>query len=161
MITETDLANLKKIKSQYGKILEVAGEAYQVQPEILAGIMMRESKGGEALDQNGRGDSGHGHGLMQIDDRSFPLFCSQCDWRNPAVNILFAAFVLSRKKSFIQRKFNLDEQGLIRAAIAAYNCGEGNVQKALLAGEDIDSRTSRQNYSRVVLEYAEAYNQLA
>ncbi len=48
-----------------------------------------------------------------------------------------------------------------RAAIAAYNCGEGNVRKAIEAGIDVDAPTAGHDYSRAVLAFAEAYRGLA
>lgn len=128
---------------------------------------MRETWGGESkwLDvpgPGGRGDHGHGHGLMQIDDRSFLEFCKSENWKDPAKNIEFGAHVLAQKRVYLSQKKSVTgmDFDLERASIAAYNCGEGNVWKSIKAGEPIDSRTTGKDYSKAVLEYAEAYRDL-
>lgn len=126
-------------------------------PEVLAGILYRESRGGEILDDNGKGDQGHGFGLMQIDDRSFPAFCKSESWRLPAKNVEFGATVLYMKRSYLVNHISLAGDELERAAICAYNCGEGNVEKSIKAGEDPDSRTAGKDYGKSVLQYADIY----
>lgn len=120
---------------------------------------MQETRGGESslLDAPGpagRGDGRHGHGLMQIDDRSFPGFCKSEDWKDPAKNIDMGARILAEKKRFLATK-GFPAALLERGAVAAYNCGEGNVLKAHLAGKDIDIRTAGHNYSARVMAFAE------
>ena len=44
---------------------------------------------------------------------------------------------------------------LVRAAVAAYNCGVGNVHKSIAEGKDPDYRTARGDYSRDVLRRME------
>ena len=46
---------------------------------------------------------------------------------------------------------------LLRAAVAAYNCGEGRVAKLIAQGRDVDSLTTGRDYSRDVLERARYY----
>jgi len=167
-MNQEDRLCLARIRENYGPAITEAGEHYGWRPAVLAGIMMRETRGGESKllkDSDGiqdgnpaddTGDAGHGHGLMQIDDRSFPAFCQSEEWKDPAKNIEFGARVLDGKRRFLSRAGVPDEL-IERAAIAAYNCGEGNVLKAYRAGEDLDSRTAGRNYSKNVLEFAEAY----
>ena len=166
-----DLACLGRIKEQYGAAINLAAMQYRHRPEVLAGIMLRETRGGESssLDvpgPSGRGDRGHGHGLMQIDDRSFPEFCAGDDWKSPAQNIMFAARILDGKRRSIVRlcirhqpSIELPQAELERAAVAAYNCGEGNVFKSIVEGKDVDARTAHGDYSKTVLAYAEAYKE--
>ncbi len=153
---QADIDCLKAIKRNYGAIIHDAAELWQHRAEVLAGIVMRESRGKKP---DIRSADGRDHGLMQINNRSFPEFCSGEDWKNPQKNIEFGAHVLALKRQYLARR--VDDLGLLeRASIAAYNCGEGNVAKAIKNGEDIDSRTTGRDYSKAVLEYAEAYGGL-
>lgn len=165
-MTERD--SLLRIKRLYGDIIVAAVEEYRIRAEVVGAIIQRETAGGlspylDIRGPEGRGDGGHGHGLMQIDDRSFPEFCSSVDWMQPEANIRFGTKILARKRSYIRSKtvgIGFTEPELERAAIAAYNCGEGNVMKSIRAGEDVDTRTANQNYSADVLRMADVYLQL-
>lgn len=161
-----DLECLRLCRERYHDYLIAAGIRYSVRVEVLAGIMMRETRIGTShlLDKpgpEGRGDGGHGHGLMQIDDRSFPEFCASPDWADPQKNIYFAAGVLAGKRQYLTARVPwLTPTELERAAIAAYNCGEGRVRQALHEGRDPDSDTTGGDFSRAVLEYAVIYKSL-
>jgi hypothetical protein len=167
-MNDEDKACLGRIRDKYGAMLVDAAMRFGHKPEILAGIIMQETRGGESSllkDSDGipdgnpaddTGDAGHGHGLMQIDDRSFPEFCSSENWKDPAKNIAFGAQVLAEKRHFLATK-KVPWNILERASVAAYNCGGGNVLKAHEAGEDLDSRTTGHCYSARVLAFAEQY----
>lgn len=160
-MTETD--NLRFIQEAYGDIIGTAARLHRHRPEVMAGIIMRETEGGLSryLDRKGpagRGDGGHGHGLMQIDDRSFPDFCHGPHWADPDKNIHFGAWVLSRKRAFLAP--HCPEELLERASLAAYNCGEGTVLKLLFKRLDVDVKTAHGHYSAEVLRFAEIYKQL-
>lgn len=123
---------------------------------VLAGINARESRFGALLDANGLGDGGHGHGEMQIDDRSHPAFCASGKWKDLSAsleyvhaNVIVPAFntIGNYGEYFDDGKGAIDYAKLFWAAIAAYNCGVGNVLKALAAGDDPDSRTTGRNFS--------------
>ena len=167
MIAESDRACLRRICDGDCKSRGVSPASHEIiatmatrfnhRPEVLAGILLRESRGGEILDESGLGDQGHGHGLMQIDDRSFPAFCEGERWREPEANVEFGATVLYMKRSFLVSHTELEGSALERAAIAAYNCGEGRVVESVLQGEDVDTHTTGRDYSKAVLGYAEAY----
>jgi hypothetical protein len=161
---------LQFIKTNYGEILTQAALNHRHRPEVMAGIVMRESQGGlsRLLDKPGPGGRGdrdkdgrcHGHGLCQIDDRSFSTFCSSPDWRDPVKNIEMGAWILYRKRAFLAARtlrFGLTNGHLERAAIAAYNAGEGRVLRALERGLDADSVTAHGDYAAEVLRYAEMY----
>ena len=47
--------------------------------------------------------------------------------------------------------FGVDYAALFQGAIAAYNCGSGNVRKALETGQDVDARTTGKDYSADVI----------
>lgn len=164
----TDQECLAFIREQYGAMIGAAALAWGHRPEVLAGIICRETRGGTSplLDipgPAGRGDGAHGHGLMQIDDRSYPDFCTGEQWKDPAANIDFGGRVLFEKRTYLSNHtagwhFTTDE--IEQAAIAGYNCGAGNVLKSLSEGWDVDRRTAHQDYSKTVLIYAEIYRAL-
>ena len=54
---------------------------------VLMAIDSRESRFGVLLDEDGLGDGGHGHGEMQIDDRSHKAFCASGRWRDLAASL--------------------------------------------------------------------------
>jgi hypothetical protein len=164
-MNDEELRQLRHIRETYGDLISAAAARHGHRPEVVAGIMMRESGGGLSawLDKpgpEGRGDAGHGHGLMQIDDRSFSDYCGGEHWKEPANNIDFGCCVLASKRAYLEKASSPGEI-VERAAIAAYNCGEGNVRKAIAAGADVDLNTTGHDYSRAVLVYAEAYRNLA
>jgi hypothetical protein len=157
---------------QYAPELLAAHLAYQVDPLLLAAIMDRETLGGtskflDKLGPGGRGDKGHGHGLMQIDDRSHPGFLGAkfmngaVLWADPAFNILYAAKLLGHYIRLFK-----DEV----AGVASYNAGPGNVRKALArpvgAGQTwsterridrVDSVTAGHDYVRDVFARREKF----
>ncbi|MFA4904486.1 MAG: M15 family metallopeptidase [Desulfobaccales bacterium] len=130
---------------------------------VLCGIASRESRFGLLLDDEGLGDGGHGHGIMQVDDRSHTAFCAGEGWQDLAAsleyvhkNVIIPAF------NYLGDYFDLFEDygALFRGAIAGYNCGPGNVRKALEAGADVDARTTGRDYSRDVLARAKAFKEV-
>ena len=137
---------------QWAMELGMAAEVYALDVFVLAAIMDRESRGGEALTPKGPhgvGDQGHGRGLMQIDDRWHKLFVATGLWQEPIFNFMYAARLLRQ---------NLDAaKGDLRQAVAAYNCGWGNVQRAMLAYQDPDRFTAHGDYSQDVLKRAEEF----
>lgn len=109
----------------------------------LAAIMERESNGGAALSPSGpsgTGDHGHGRGLMQMDDRAHPKEIALKDkdgnplWQKALENIRMGrdVYVLELRRY----------GGVKEHAIPAYNCGAGNVNKALAQKKDPDSFTA-------------------
>lgn len=147
--------------------LSTHAHATGVPASVVAAIITRETA---ALDDwclpppKGRlGDGGHGHGPMQIDDRSFPEWCKQ--WRDGALatedGILQGCKVLKMKIRSITRLIpEMPESERLRAAVAAYNCGEGNVRKAFRAQKDLDVYTAHANYSKDVMERAAYFHDL-
>jgi hypothetical protein len=80
-------------------ILRVSREE-GVDPFLIYGLGDRESRWGTALDADGRGDNGHGHGIMQIDDRSFGPWLAANNWRDPYTNVKQGARILRAKLAF-------------------------------------------------------------
>ncbi|MFA5381848.1 MAG: M15 family metallopeptidase [Candidatus Micrarchaeia archaeon] len=166
---------------KYLPIIQAAADAYTWPPELVAvmqqalgpnwmvwvlcGIASRESRFGLLLDAEGLGDGGHGHSIMQIDDRSHPAFCAGDDWKDLAASLEYV------HKNVIVSSFNYlgdccfnalggDYAALFRASIAAYNCGPGNVRKALEMGDVVDANTTGGNYSRDVLTRAKGFQEV-
>jgi hypothetical protein len=159
---------LRFIHDTYGAMIEVSAKAYAHRSEVIAGIMMRESAGGKTLippGPTGKGDGGHGHGLMQIDDRSFPAFCASDDWQDPEKNIAFGSMILQRKRIYLNMRCNLlgnemEESDLECWTIAAYNCGEGRAFRAIREKKHFDFFTAHHDYVAAVLGYADLYKSL-
>jgi len=121
---------------------------------LLLAIASRESN-----IQNILGDGGHGRGIMQIDDRSFPDFANSGRWKDPRLNILMGARVLSGKQRFLSQR-GVDGDLLRRGSVAAYNSGEGNVLRAIRRGLSVDTFTAHRNYSADVLARAAVFAEL-
>lgn len=60
-----DLERMKK----YTGIIRRAGQAHDVDPALIAGIISRESRAGNQL-KDGYGDYGNAFGLMQVDSNA-------------------------------------------------------------------------------------------
>lgn len=103
----------------------------------------------------------HGFSFFQIDVDSYPDFVSSGQWKDPYLSCLKAINVLESKRKYLQARFKLlSGEELDRAITAAYNCGEGNVSKVLLSGEDIDTRTTGGDYSKEVFRFRGLYKEL-
>jgi hypothetical protein len=59
--------------ARFRETFQQVGAQHGLAPAILAAIASRGSRGGSALDRNGCGDFGNGHGLMQVDRRDHRL----------------------------------------------------------------------------------------
>lgn len=85
-------------------ILRVAKEE-GVDPFVIFGLGDRESGWGTFLSPRGpagRGDQGHGHGLMQIDDRSFGPWLAANDWTDPYTNVKKGVQIWKAKLAFFR-----------------------------------------------------------
>jgi hypothetical protein len=103
----------------------------------------------------------HGYGYTQIDIASFPAFIKSGKWKDPLQCYLMAIDVLEGKRHYIEPHLpKLGGDDLQRAITAAYNCGEGNVVKALTASSDVDSRTTGHDYSKDVWQRRNFYKQI-
>lgn len=131
---------------------------------LVAAIISRETAGLRIYCEPppvGRlGDGGHGHGPMQVDDRSFPAWCK--DWRDGKLKVIDGirqgCQVLKMKRAAIAKLIpELPEGDRLRASVAAYNCGEGNVKKAFLAQKELDVYTTGKDYAKDVLARAEYF----
>jgi hypothetical protein len=103
----------------------------------------------------------HGYGYTQIDINSYPDFVKSGDWKDPYKTYLKSITVLEEKRNYIERFLpKLGGEDLLKAIVAAYNCGQGNVVKALMAGNDVDSRTTGHDYSSEVFLRRNFYKQI-
>lgn len=99
---------------------------------------------------------GWGRGLMQIDYGAFE-FARTGDWADASANIDFGCNLLAENLVYFKKIAGDDDP--LRAGIAAYNCGRGNVSKALALGGDVDLYTTGHNYSSDVLARAQWFKQ--
>jgi Putative peptidoglycan binding domain len=105
----------------------------------------------------------HGFGFWQVDTGSFPEFVSLGKWVDPSATASFVITILDGKAGYLR---NLGWQQKLsatlweRAITAAYNCGEGNVNKALQKGLDVDAYTFAKDYSAEVFRYRGIYTAL-
>jgi hypothetical protein len=137
----------------------------------LAGIMMCETEGGLSpllvdvcntpdIPDDDVGDSGHGHGLWQIDDRSYPDFCLSEDWKDAYKSALKVSEILEDRDFTLRRYsrvFSFPIPNWERAILASYNAGAAAVVRAIRFGFDVDKVTTGRNYSARVLQYAAIY----
>lgn len=118
----------------------------------------------EEIAEQAVGDSGHGRHFWQIDDRSYPDFVNDTPQSDIIAYAKKAIEVLEEKRRFLDKKgwtqSKLGDELYLRAILASYNCGQGNVHKALKAGKDVDHHTYNGDYSAVVIEYTNIYKEL-
>lgn len=158
-------AQLDEIERRgYESMIKAAAADFGFQPSLIGGIGSRESFWGLILNPpgpGGTGDNGHGRGLMQIDDRAFPDWIATGQWRQPEKNIRFGCKVLADNRRFFESRLAGSGDLFVRATVASYNAGPGNVIKAIRDGDDPDSRTTGRDYSRDVLDRAGWFQQFA
>ncbi len=172
------------IKDNLGNIINTAIVNTNFTEDWLAGICARETgflftryanqgftfdhicplmKGDYGKRPNDVAKQYHGFGFWQIDIASFPGFINSGKWTNPLATAKMAVSVLDAKRNFLQQKgwqAKLDETMWERAITAAYNCGEGNVNKVLARNLDVDSYTFSKDYSKEVFRYRSIYKNL-
>lgn len=138
-----------------------------VSPSLIAAIISRETAGLDRFCQpppvGKPGDAGHGCGCMQVDDRSQQEWCTEWKAGHKSVkdSISMGCHILAQKIFEMNKEFApMPATVRIHAAVAAYNCGEGNVLKAHKAGLDLDAFTTGKNYGKDVLERARYFSSL-
>lgn len=150
--------------ARWWREFERSGKNHRVDPLLLAAVCDRETRGGVANGYSpkgpaGKGDNGHGHGLMQIDDRSHASFIARLMpdgspmWADAQSNIDYGAFILATSLL----AFDGDEH----LACCAYNAGRQAVRVAIRqVGPDAspearhavaDAVTTGKDYGRDVL----------
>ena len=161
--------------NKYKDFIYASSSKYGIQQCIILGLGSRESQWGLALNPvgpSGTGDTikrrfptqyrtaalppdtgGFGRGLMQVDFDAHE-FARTGNWKEPAANIDYGCSVLLESIGFMKRRTDLKVTELLHAGIAGYNCGQGNVLKAIQKGFDIDYYTFGRDYSKDVLNRA-------
>jgi hypothetical protein len=143
--------------------------------ELMGGIVCREygflipgkvNQGMTFMEmaKQARGDGGHGRHFWQIDDRSYPEFVNSTPQSDVVAYAKKAVECLEEKRKYLESKGwtenVLGDEDFLRAIVASYNCGQGNVNKALKAGADVDRYTFGGDYSKSVMEFAGVYRKL-
>lgn len=98
------------------------------------------------------GDRGHGHGFFQWDDRSWKSWLKTNKWKSVRWAAHKCVDLLLSNHLYLKRKLpGRPESIYVMGAIAGYNCGVGNVRKALAKKLDVDAYTHGGDYSEDVL----------
>jgi hypothetical protein len=105
----------------------------------------------------------NGYSYWQIDIGSFPEFIEDNLWLDPQKSANKAAEVLVEKASFLANKnwnkvLNVDL--FERAVTSSYNCGQGNVDRALRTSKGVDYYTFNKDYSKEVFKMRQQYKVL-
>ncbi|MFN8308348.1 MAG: peptidoglycan-binding protein [Chitinophagales bacterium] len=176
----TDRDLMQWISTNLGDIITkaVSGGASPFPVDLLAGMVARETgflitryvnQGHDVafIHANMKGDyhhnSYHGYGYWQIDIGSYPDFINSGNWADPNLCCAKAIAVLKEKAASLKAagwQTKLSASEFERACVAAYNCGQGNVLKALAKSIDVDSYTFNKDYSKEVLRYRSVFNNL-
>ena len=162
MNSQRDIIGVKEYEQamRYRTIIKRVGIVFTVETAIIAGICSRESRFGLLLKPagaSGLGDGGHGHGLMQIDDRWHPDFCKGEAWKDPEENISYAVEKVLRP-SLDYAKTKLGDATIadrLLVGIAGYNCGASNAVKGFKKYNDADYYTTGKDYSMDVMARAD------
>ena len=158
--------------ARYGATIVAAAGDFGLPPAVIVALGSRESRWGLALSPRGpRGTSdftprpfvdrcregvlppdghGFGRGLMQIDYDAHE-FARSGPWHEPDANVRYACSVLVDFRPVLRRRTVLHGQALLRATLAAYNCGLDNVLRAVRHGLDLDFYTAGRDYAREIL----------
>ncbi len=159
------------IKKQWERVLRLswypyfveAGKAFNFPPSLLMAIGSRETNL-DAKYLRIKGDKGYGHGLMQIDKRSYAEWCSSDRWQVAKECILKGASVLDEKLKEVQKhKHPIAIAEQLRIAIAAYNCGTSRALKNYMSAPEtnnVDASTTGKNYSFDVLNRQKIFSEL-
>lgn len=163
---------LQWIHDNLGDIHRDVTKAYIYTEAWLAGIVCREvgfliprkvsaGQSFEYIAEHMKGDSGHGRSFYQIDDRSYPNFVNNTPQSDVLAYAKKAVECLEEKRKYLESKGwtieTLGDEAYERAITAAYNCGQGNVHKALTRGLSEDYYTFTQDYAKCVMEYRYMY----
>uniref|UniRef100_A0A3B3U1L6 Lysozyme g n=1 Tax=Poecilia latipinna TaxID=48699 RepID=A0A3B3U1L6_9TELE len=144
-MAQMDSGRMNKYKSKINSV----GSQCGIDPALIAAIISRESRAGNALD-DGWGDHGNAWGLMQVDIRYHQ---KEGDWDSEE-HLRQATGILVHFIKRIQNKFpNWSREQQLKGGIAAYNMGDGNVHSY----ENLDAITTGKDYSNDVVARAKWY----
>ena len=154
MMTPSQISSQLEFAKSTGSLPAFTAASFRtgVDKNLLLAIASRESHIGQILDGSYLGDGGNGIGLMQVDRRYHPEFAASVRPSDHYKIILKGAQIFKEELN----RFD----GNTYAALAAYNTGPGDVQKALGRGEDPDIYTTGGDYAKDVLTRYELIKQL-
>lgn len=100
-------AVLPDYAAPYGDVMLRVADEQGVDPFLIFALGDRETRWGSSRDLDqpgpaGTGDGGHGHGLMQIDDRSWGDWLASHDWTDPYTNVSQGVRILKGAIAFFQ-----------------------------------------------------------
>ncbi len=158
-----------EIACRYGAVVERVAARHGLLPSIIAGFCSRRSGWGQDLSPNGvegtrdlqprmtlvegRGSSlppdglGFERGLMALDFDLHPL-AHDGPWRDPESNVDEAFALIAGYRTRLRRRTTLQGTGLLRASLAAFECGLERVERAVRQGQDVDTPTPGWNEIR-------------
>jgi hypothetical protein len=117
---------------QYAEDIQTVADESGVSPFLIAALMEQESNYGLALSPpgpTGTGDKGHGHGLMQIDDRSHQKFLARKApdgtplWQIPLENIRYGVKVLKDTLRYFRNQPKTGAKVTVKAGSYANKMG--------------------------------------
>jgi hypothetical protein len=161
--------------ARYGATVVAAAGDFGLAPAVIVALGSRESRWGLALSPRGPTGTndftprpftdrcregplppdgrGFGRGLMQIDYDAHE-FARSGSWHEPDANVRYACNVILDFRPVLRRRTVLHGDALLRATLAAYNCGLDNVLRAVRQGLDLDFYTAGRDYARELLNRA-------
>ena len=148
---EDDIPEIEALRDRFDN----AASKYGIPVEILAGIASRESRVGKHLNAAGYDEEKKAYGIMQVDERYHKRKGKKPDSQE---HIDQAASILAKNKKEIdedKRFVKWSEEQRMRAAVAAYNFGVGNVK----SWKGLDVGTTGGDYSKDVMERARIYRE--
>ncbi|XP_073319812.1 lysozyme g-like isoform X2 [Pagrus major] len=148
-MAQTDADRMEKYRS---KINSVGGK-YGIDPALIAAIISRESRAGNAL-KDGWGDGGNAWGLMQVDvNPKGGGHTARGAWDSEE-HLCQATKILVHFIGRISNNFpGWNTEQKLKGGIAAYNMGDGSVHSY----ENVDGSTTGGDYSNDVVARAQWY----
>ena len=160
--------------TKYLNAIQKAAQQFSLAPSLICAIGSRELNWGQGSDMHPKGPAGTGdwarrdparwgypmppdglgwgRGLMQVDYAQSD-FGKTGNWQDPEANIMFGADELAGNIAYFKSHPHGSADPL-RAAVAAYNCGRGNVNRAITNNVDVDAFTTGHDYSKDVMARA-------
>uniref|UniRef100_A0AAT9S7J5 Lysozyme g n=1 Tax=Amphiprion clarkii TaxID=80970 RepID=A0AAT9S7J5_AMPCL len=150
MMAETDAGRMEKYRSK----INAVGRQKGVEPALIAAIISRESRAGNALRNGGWGDHGNAWGLMQVDvNPNGGGHTAKGAWDSEE-HLCQATEILIYFIGQIRKKFpSWTSEQQLKGGIAAYNMGDGSVHSY----QNVDGNTTGKDYSNDVVARAQWY----
>ncbi|XP_044045751.1 lysozyme g isoform X2 [Siniperca chuatsi] len=154
-MAKTDAGRMEKYRSKINSV----GAKYGIDPALIAAIISRESRAGNALhdgwgDYDSKRGAYNGWGLMQVDvNPNGGGHTAQGAWDSEE-HLRQGTEILVHFINRIRNKFpGWSTEQQLKGGIAAYNMGDGNVHSY----ENVDENTTGKDYSNDVVARAQWY----